>query len=486
MAAIGKVLDEVVEVVGGAAKADALAKETARAAEGAKFARRRNLDAEMDALVAKHKQAKTLNTKPQEEIDAIAVKANEEREAQRVVAITDPKAKVSFDYQATNPDEFKQRLVQMRDNKYSINAAAQAKGLNMPNPLDEMKAVEPRWGRWAQDNQTVYKELEGDRSLKFELDEYVNDGAYRADFIDPKGDPNLPAVFWHSDVYTDPRLADKGFIQFDPNAREIGFHAGSKKAATDVLGSPEVLARSQKNVDDMRGMFEELSDMTGQPLDGVYEEAFDVIKHNMFLRMDEAPIDGASELDMLDLVVDDFFEEIRRLAGDLSDGDIMSDMQQIANLPSPELLKSKLRRAIKGAADSTTVPFVTNVKQGLHVPDLGHNTARNMAEELKGRGIFTDEELDVISNATGNADANIAFRSLLESKGYDHLIMHNGAEDLGVPSIVLWKEDSVKPLWESGTTKNDNVARRLRVEALLAPLAAMLGLDKVTSDAKSR
>jgi hypothetical protein len=408
--------------------------------------------------------------------EEIARKEAEAFEETRQVSIRDPKVDVTFDLQARTPEEYAERLTQFRDPEYGAKSAAQAAGVNMPNPADKAVDIPGRWSRWDTDNQPVYNMIESDRALQMELREFTEDGAYKANWINPDAPANMPAVFWHTDVFTDPRLGQKGFIQFDLAARESGLHGGSKTASSDVKGGEGVRELHEKALSDMQTIFERVTEAEELTFaDETFLQAFEQVRTNTFLRHKESAV-PTPDLDMLNQIVDDFFEEIQGISEGLKGGNPLEVAAQLADAPSVEALKSRLLRAMKGTMDPTTVPYVTDVKQGLHVPDLGNNTARNFAKNFDGRGVFPDDELRAIAGASDNATANQMWQDLLERNGYDHMIQHNGAEDLGVPSIIIWDEKHIKPLWGAGSTQSPTQSARLVANYALAPLAAILGV----------
>jgi hypothetical protein len=411
--------------------------------------------------------------------EAIRTAEQAAAENARLTGIADPKADVRFDHQARTPEEYAGRLEQFKDETYANKAAAQAAGSNMENPLDELKDVSARYERWNVANERVANAtFRNDRALNSEVQEFTFDGVYKADFVSPNGNPTEPAIFYHTDIFTDPRAAEKGLIQFDPAAREVGLHAGSAKAADDIKGSPTVRARQEKNIEDLHGVFRELAEQQDLPIDEYFEDAFEQVRTNLFLRAGETP-HLTPDMDIVNQIVDDMFDEIQALMLNRTDGDMMSAMSQLSQKTTPELLKKRLREVMRGAADPNTFAFVTDVKQGLHVPDLGNNTSRNFAKDLQGRGIFDDDELQVVISAGSNEGSNVAFRELLERHGYDHLIQHNGAEDLGVPSIIIWDEKHIMPI-TGPNASNTKTAMDYELDKLLGPLAAVLGIGSAT------
>lgn len=400
-----------------------------------------------------------------------------EEEAARVAMVAPANRKVSFDHQANTPEEFTGRLEQFRDPKFSHEASIQGRWDNMENPDDRALAIAGRYDRWSQQNKPVADQMfHGNTREAIEAREFTDGTAYNATFLDPKASKNDPLIFWHSDIRRDPRGEQLGLIQFDDAANETGLHLGSHQAASDVKGSGGVKVRDEKLLENMKGIFDELEEIAGPGVSGMYDEAFEELRTNMFLRLDERPF-PVPTFDELGGVIDEFFENIQHLAQSRLDGDSLNRMKGLISSPDADVMKSRLRSMMRTVADPTMVPFVTNLRKGYYVPDLGRNTSLSFLIHARGKGTFSDEAIDAAINTKNNAGQNQEFHKMLEEKGYDHIIMHNSGEDKGVPSIIVWNSDHLKPLYGPGATNVNGSGTKAAMGMVLAPLAALLGLD---------
>lgn len=401
-------------------------------------------------------------TKIQQQIEIDKQNAAAARaEEHRLNTLSDPAVDPDLNVQARTEDEYATRVSQFRDEKYASRVVDQGDGsLNMPNPFDQEITHQGRYDRWKADQDHVYRVV----SQNPEMMNWAGKGAYkrRAFFGDDVADPDGPMVFYRMDTKTDPR-GDLTPIQFDVEANEFGLHIGSRQAGMDII-SPEVRQANADKMKALRTTFEGLGQRE------LFEATFKELRTNSFLRYGEQPFDIPSKR-LLDEVVDEFFETLDM---EMSTRNI----EGLQDLPSPEIMKKRLRSVMLSAFDETQHPVMTNVKKGLHIRDRGFNSARNIANDLQGRGIFSDDELQAVISSGDNAVSNKELRRLLKEEGYDHLIYINEGEDRGVISIVLFDEANYQNLYKPTVTRYSKpTGHQVAASAILAPFAFILGID---------
>ena len=409
---------------------------------------------------------------PVEQVAQEVLKARETAaEAHRIKVIASDSVTADFNAQARTPEEFRGRVTSLARPETSIDAMEKGNfAANIKNPLDSQKNTSERYVRWLDDQEHIRSVVTNNR----EVMDWAGQGAYTrgAVYGDDVEHANEPIVWFRMDIKQDPR-AGLTPIQFDANANEFGMHIGSRSAGQDII-SPEVRATNDKRVKQVRAMFDDLSVDLADQLEGLdvgelFDQALSEVRTNAFLRYGESAFDEPS-LELINEIIDDFFGELK-FAGEAA------GIQGFKDLPAEAALKTRLRSLMRTSMDPLQHPVMTDVKQGLLVQDLGPgNTAGGIAENLIGRGIFDDDELQAISGMATNAERNIALRDLVRSGGYDHLVYVNEAEDAGVMSIVLFDEKNYENLYKpTRGRKGQPSGHQAKVQALLAPLALAIG-----------
>lgn len=414
-----------------------------------------------------------------------------ERDTARRTAIQGDTKDVNLDHQAISPDEFRGRLGQFRDEEYSNNVIGKGESqqnMFMPEEFGlPPKTINDRYDIWERDSFLTDKQAFGRPTrTAAALQEWGREGVYKRNFFGKHQESENPMIFYHTDIKTDPRGLELPLIQFDVNANEFGLHIGSKQSGQDI-NSKGVLDSTKARNDAVSGVFEELSmglkTALGEdvPADLIYREAFQEVRKNLFLRYGEKPFPTPSN-NALEDVIDDFFGEIMQIVRDKSadspaglNFSIDDPLSSIKGVPNAEALKKRLHSTMRTTLDPTQHPIITNVKQGLHVQDLGANTAHNIANDQFGRGVFNDDELQAIIGTKDNATQNKMLRELLTENGYDHLIYHNMAEDKGVVSLVLFDDTTYQNLHNPTVGKSTTAGSETAYATLLAPLAALFG-----------
>lgn len=388
----------------------------------------------------------------------------EAAETQRLVDI-DPKTRTSnMDAQAASPEEFKARVPQLAHPDYASDVLNKSDGsLNMQNPFDRTTVHAERYARWDADQQHVYNEA---IRANPQMRKWADASAYRRkDVFGPDvDDPDGPVVFFRMDVKRDPR-GDLVPIQFDPNAHEFGMHIGSKQAGLDIV-SPEVRQNHMDRINNIRKQFALLGPEANKLFLPFYKE----LRTNLFLRHGEKMFEGPVK-QRVDEIIDEVFATFKSTFQE-------SGKVGIGDVTTPNLFKDSLRRTMLDVFDEAQHPVMVNVKKGLHVLDRGNNDADSIVRELIGRGIFNDDELEVIKQMATNAEQNVALRKMLKDDGYDHLVYINDGEDQGVLSIVVFDEANYQNLYKPTIGLKSGVqGHKAMVVAALAPLATILGLS---------
>lgn len=370
-------------------------------------------------------------------------------------------------------------LQQLRDPEFSRKAVEQDSPMsNLTNPNDEGLSIESRYERWAKDNEPIEEFFRSNPRAMAIVKDFVGEDSLSAKFLADSGAEDMPLFGWHTDVATDPRSIDEGFIQTTTKANELGLHLGSKAASTDMF-SPTVKKRLERDFSSLSAIFDELGDFNPE-VPQIFEEAFETVRSNKHLRPGESFKD--TQVPEFRALIDELFEEIAVAADSYRTGDNMELMNDLANLGNSDMMAGRIERWMKGTYDPTTVPVVVKGKNPLYVPDLEANTARRHAlHQLNfGEDTLDESTLKAVVQAwdAGEYDeANALFKKALTDKGFDPVLAyHNGAEDKGVLSFIVMDDSYVMPLWGRGSSVNPMMARRMQMEYLMAPLAAMLGI----------
>jgi hypothetical protein len=416
--------------------------------------------------------------------DEVAESASLSLDTARLSAISNPKAPVSFNNQARTPEEFQSRLRQFRDEAYSVKATATSSGTNLSVEARDAIPINLKYKQWDLDNQPIYDSILKQGRVAQELRDFASEGVLTREFIDPATKhPNDPAVLWHLATKNDPRRKELGEIPFGTAAFQTGLNTGSKRAGQELI-NPNVVQGNlfkQKEVKKIMGDLDELAQEAGFVGDvtALYEKALKEVQINANLRAGEGAFDTPN-MDMLQEVVKDFISEynhlLRNIRPPTEEAALTVRQLQGSNATGTA---SRLRGAMSGYFNPRQFPFVTDVKQGLHVVDLGDNSARSMARDQVGRGTFSDDKLNVILGARDPVVENQLWRDLLDSKGYDVIIQHNGAEDKGVVSFIIWDEKHIKNLYEV-----ENGGAGARAATAVGALASVLGLNNADIQSK--
>jgi len=369
--------------------------------------------------------------------DEVTAKELEQAEAARVVSVS-PETKVAdWNAQVTSPEEFGGRVQSLTDQSFAVNAIENGRiDANIADPRQYGMEIGEKYKVWEVDQAPVLAVVRSND----ELMQWGKEGAYTRGrvFGENVENPGDPVVFYRMDIRADPR-ADLSPIQFDPNANQFGMHLGSKKAGGGII-TPQGIAANKDKMTRIRGMFDELANKDPRARQ-LYDEALAESRTNMFLRYGEDPFATPNKA-VFDELVDDFFNELKALAKE-------KGARGLAEIENVDAFKTQLSQAMRLSLDPVQHPVMTNVKKGLFVQDLGpKNTAAGIAENLQGRGIFPDDELEAILGMQDNAAQNVALRDMLREDGYDHLVYVNNGEDNGVISIVLFDEANYQNLYK--------------------------------------
>ncbi len=414
---------------------------------------------------------------PKDVREEIGMKLDEFNEQERIEHISPEFKDVDYNAQAATPEEFSAMVPRFGDPDVASVALVKGSGVNISSKeIIEAESAMPfkiQMKRWEKVQNPTLEVVLNNKGLI----DWASQGAYTrgALFGADIANADAPVIWYRMDIRQDPR-ADLSPIQFDPNAREFGMHVGSRSAGQHII-SPKVTEFQEGRIKDIRSMFDELREpLEAQGIDPteLFQKAFEEVRVNMFLRYGEKPFETPT-LKVLDDVVDDFFETLKNSANAKG----IEGLDFTDERTSSALFKSILSSIMRTSYDPLQHPLMTNVKKGLFVQDLGpDNTANGIAQNLLGRGIFSDERLTAILDGATNADSNIMLRDLLRENGYDHLVYVNAGEDVGVPSIVLFDQDNYQNLYKPTIgTKNGPDGHKAATAAALAPLAIALGLD---------
>jgi hypothetical protein len=438
MAAIGKVADELLEQVGVVGKGDALAAETARAAEGAKRARRRNLDAELDDLVAQHKATKDLNAKPQEELDNILAKQEEQKVVKREEDLFTPAGDPFVREQTLDAVEFRRRLhEQLANPEYAasiINTRGHGIDLtDVPEDFEMTTMIKKQNFNENLFQRMVNRGFKKDKRRMAAALEWLGDSPY----VNADGSPR---VMVHVDSQSDVVRGTEDFIQLQ-KPREAGIHSGTNAAA---------IKAGLRDVDDATYQFEQFDEFVDEvssisqydPKDirGMIVEAMD--KH-FFQKFSDDP-DSISTAQV--------WEDVRQVLSEAIT-DVGGDAQEV----------TKFIGKAKQLKTANSTPHLFRGKNGLYMRDRGGFTTGPLLDELLE--IFPKKEAEILALRDGggsNTATQQRIQSFIEDQGFDHIVYHNTVEDVGSLSIINWNEDLFMPLFDPQLAGNNpaSIARQ--------------------------
>jgi len=424
MAAIGKIVDEAVEVVAGVNKMDAVAKEAAQMADAAKQARRRNLDSELQALVQDHKAARDFNAKPKEEIDNIKLKALEKEQARRERDVFDPTGDIYNREQTVNPEEFQRRLQnQLANPEYAATVVNNRNSYldfsDIPADDEMVMAIKKANHQENIFQRMVNKGFKKDKRRMAATLEWLGDSPY----VNADG---TPRVMVHVDAQSDTVRGSEGFIQLE-KPREAGIHSGTNRAA--IQAGLRDVDDAMNQFDDFDSFLDEVSLMSEyDPKDirGVVVEALDT---HFFQKFADDP-DSISTAQLWEEVREVLGEAIAEVGGDISE-------------------VNKFIGKAKQLKTANSTPHLFRGKNGLYMKDRGGFTTGALVEELTM--IFPKREAEIralTNNGTGTTDTQKRLQKFIEDQGFDHIIYHNSVEDVGSLSIINWNEDLFMPLFD--------------------------------------
>jgi len=426
MAAIGKIVDEAVEVVAGVNKMDAVAKEAAQMADAAKQARRRNLDSELQALVQDHKAARDFNAKPKEEIDNIKLKALEKEQAKQEFDLFNTEGSTFNRVQTTDKDQFKRRLhEQLADPDYAAKAVTEKEIAGMMDfidvPEDFSQALAIKKGNHQENlfQRQVGRVFRRDKRRMAAALEWLEDSPY----VNADG---TPRVMVHVDEQTDTVRGSEGFIQLE-KPREAGIHSGTNRAAIQA---------GLRDVDDAIDAFDEfdsfldevslMSEYDPKDIRGLVVEALDT---HFFQKFADDP-DSISTAEL--------WEEVREVLAEAI-GEVGGEVGEV----------SKFIGRAKRLKTANSTPHLFKGKNGLYMKDSGGFTTGSLVEELLK--IFPNKEAEILAltnGGTGTTATQKRLQSFIEAQGFDHIVYHNTVEDIGSISIINWNEDLFMPLFD--------------------------------------
>ncbi len=394
-----------------------------------------------------------------------------EDEATRVAAINPSNKDPLYNQQALTPDEYKDRLPQLIDPEFSHNARMISAGESDLTLTDQgFGDIAGKNAAWVADSEAVTREVFQGRAGAT-LRGYVGDSPYtRGAFGDTSELADLPMTFYHVDVRTDP--TGRGLIQLTSDAREGGLHTGSRAATDAVKGLTERGKNTLDSVVETLERFEDrLFDAVGETVEirNPFLRAVNEVQRRKFLRTGDAPIPGNS-FDDVESIVDEVFEELSIF---LDEVEIPGEARVVLEQKDATRLKSRLKSLLSSNFDSNSFPFITDVKQGLVMPDIQDWQPQNIAENLFGRGIFPDDELSAIKQMQ-TPQANDALQELLSGRGYDHIAYHNAAEDSGSLSLILFREQNVQKLYDPSLPGMAGKGQQAALAVMLAPLVGAL------------
>jgi len=387
---------------------------------------------------------------PREVQAEVARQEAENIEQFRQYAITSENKVPRFMQQARNPEEYKGRMEQFMDPEFSEEAAMHGAGNNVGDTSSGLKnRVKEKQLDWLSGSWGLTESQFKTGRYGSALRSWFGDGAYtRKAFGDTEQMADEPMVFYHVDSRTDP-TARATPIQFEANAHEFGLHVGSQRAASDIGGGG--LPTARQTMGEVQGFFKrfeedlqaEFADVPDFNLAGAFKKAVDERQRAIFLRPGELPVPRDSQGAFND-VVDEMFED---MMGFLSfDGNVGGRARQALDQQDVFRFKQRMNGIMSSNYDSSGYPLVTNVQNGLHIPDLGNFSAENIAKHLEGMDIISDEVVQTVKQA-GKEQANTALRDALREVGYDHIIYHNAAEDAGNVSLILFDERTMQNLY---------------------------------------
>ena len=365
------------------------------------------------------------------------IKAAEE--TRRVAGVTDPKVDIDYRHQTNGPDEFKQRMSQLRDAEFASKAVVQVPG--NPNAGPSAAELLPGLKRDEAFQTRVQRSRSKDPRYNARLSAVVGDTAY----VTKDG---TPQVMVHIDGMTDPVRANTGeFIQQLDEAYELGLHSGTNEAAIGAtVRDPAETARRVAEFDREIGELDFLADM-----DGDVEKSFVNALNEFFLQKFTRGEDAARSADVFDEFEKFATEAMRRvnMPEDTLRGTVRQFVSRMKQLPIPN-----------------STPHYFNGQNGLYMQDTGGWKPQAVFDQLVD--IFPDDtqSLDALFGAaTGQAEKTAALRSFIEGKGYDHVVYHNTVEDIGSISVIHWKSEQMVSIFDPRLTKNSATGKAASMAA---------------------
>lgn len=422
-------------------------------------------------------KAASVPAKPADVRAEIARRELEADEIQRIHRISPDYTDVSFSAQARTPEEFSSRMEQFRDAEFSENATLHGVGNNVgdtsSNLKDRVAGKQQDWLAGSEQLNTSIRRTRTGPALKI----WADDSPYKRSALGDTGPlADEPLIFYHVDSRTDP-TGNPTPIQFEANANEFGLHVGSQRAASDIGGGALPIARQtqadlkQFFVDFENDLKLEFEDVEDFDLAGAFQRAVDEKSRNMFIRPGDISRPGLAKREEFNELVDELFED---MVGFSSFSDVPPRVRRALDIPQVAAFKTRVSSIMHSNYNSSGFPMVTNVKKGLHIPDIGNFEARNIADQLFGRGIIADDTLEAIKQMP-STERNIALRSALEEQGYDHIIYHNAAEDAGNYSLILFDEANMQNLYSPNLPRSGTAGVQAQQAAMLAPFLGALG-----------
>jgi hypothetical protein len=369
----------------------------------------------LDDLIQYERLAGAADAKLAAQGEGVA-KATAEIDAQRAAdaaktredRIYNPKTEVvDYSAQAQSPEEFKRRLVdQLEDPSYASRASTPDQ---LPDLHDEIAVRLVKDQAFQEDIIGRFK-----KQPRFEarMNALTQESAYGN------------RVFVNIARQSDPTRSGTSMIQFE-HPHEFGLHSGTNVAAQQAtIRDPDIASQSLQAIDEMIG--------------------------------DVAMGAGMSEKQARALLfdaVEDFFNvqftEGRSMAAHVAWSDVSDTLRarfEANGFPGAEA--NQIIARLKQMPTASSTPHFFLGKNGLLLNDLNGNFRPDeVGRQLQD--IFNDvDDYDEIQAAMSGprAEATKKMQAFLESKGYDHIVYHNAAEDRGTLSIINWNEDLFLPL----------------------------------------
>jgi hypothetical protein len=419
----------------------------------------------MDELVSYQRNANAEDAanqaplRPKDVVDQqVAAAEAEGLELERKINISADWSEVRYSSQgqAIDAAEYQDRVAQLTRADYSHNARMESVGrtglgLSHKDALD----IPIKNEEWLASSRVVTEQaLSGRAGAK--LRDFASTGAYtRRQFGDTGPLADEPMVFYHVDLWKDPtnRLP---LIQMTDDAAEGGLHVGSRMATEELTTGSR---QSRKNFDEAVATLNEFDPKTKD----VFLRAVEEAKVARFRRTGD-PVMPLHAREEIDSMVDEIFENFDTFmrAGD-------PDGPAILALDTADKLKSRLKGLLRADYDNARFPLVTDVKQGLVMPDIQNWEVDNIADNLIGMKIFPDDELEAIKQM-GTQQGNKRFKELMAEKGYDHIAYHNGAEDSGTLSLVLFNDNNYRSLYQPSAADVAGAGNNAAYSVMFEPL----------------